>query len=497
MKDIKAAGLLLTILFFHGCSSDDSADGPCDRVTCQNGGTCNDGLCECPDGFEGLLCETEIISCEDTSCQNGGTCSDGSCDCPLGTYGDFCENVYDLELRTAFGSIETLNVAVDEIFAIWWSPEFDHEGDVATMFQYLNQVRQDCIELYGMEDPPNPPAGYYYNVYIHHGQDETALPDFWGNGQGTDSNGMPFLTLPDGAHIDYANLSHEGFHIFQYAANSEGFAYAGDSQWYIEASAQWYMSQNVPDHVNTFIEAGAISSNPHVALWHSFSNEASGDPRDWLFQVRQYGMHTLLYYLNTEASMDPEIITSGFYANTVLSPQEYIYTNFGGENLRNHFADWTAHNTAEFDYISREQYERALLEVEFVADPDNLNPFVHEVSDDEVNGTFSPEDALTPRGWSYNVIKINNSENATYSFNLTGVAEGSEGGQAHFEARIIVMSPDTETRYIDINMEDALTGSGSVEVSGSETEVYLNIVAVPEHFGGNQTYDYEVTISRN
>ena len=45
--------------------------------------------------------------------------------------------------------------------------------------------------------------------------------------------------------------------------------------------------------------------------------------------VRQYGMHTLLFYLTEVKGVDGAIITDGFYANTGLSPQEYIYTKVG------------------------------------------------------------------------------------------------------------------------------------------------------------------------
>lgn len=33
------------------------ATDPCDGVTCENGGTCNSGKCDCPDGFSGSRCE--------------------------------------------------------------------------------------------------------------------------------------------------------------------------------------------------------------------------------------------------------------------------------------------------------------------------------------------------------------------------------------------------------------------------------------------------------
>lgn len=48
-----------TLLLSLGCSKD--AVDPCEGVTCQNGGICVDGSCECPDGYTGFNCETEQV----------------------------------------------------------------------------------------------------------------------------------------------------------------------------------------------------------------------------------------------------------------------------------------------------------------------------------------------------------------------------------------------------------------------------------------------------
>lgn len=43
--------LLFALLFLFSCSSD-----PCEEVTCFNGGICNEGFCDCPDGWTGADC---------------------------------------------------------------------------------------------------------------------------------------------------------------------------------------------------------------------------------------------------------------------------------------------------------------------------------------------------------------------------------------------------------------------------------------------------------
>ena len=48
------------IVSYSSCSKKEN--NPCDAVTCQNGGTCNDGKCQCPAGYEGASCETKTIN---------------------------------------------------------------------------------------------------------------------------------------------------------------------------------------------------------------------------------------------------------------------------------------------------------------------------------------------------------------------------------------------------------------------------------------------------
>ena len=45
-----------------------------------------------------------------------------------------------------------------------------------------------------------------------------------------------------------------------------GFAYAGDSQWFIETTAQWYTVKTFREDRNLFVEAGAILANYGIAL---------------------------------------------------------------------------------------------------------------------------------------------------------------------------------------------------------------------------------------
>lgn len=75
--------LMSSAMYFQSCG-----DTTCDTVTCQNGGDCKDGVCECPEGFTGEFCECPV-------CPDNSTCnSAGECECDLGyeanTAGDAC-----------------------------------------------------------------------------------------------------------------------------------------------------------------------------------------------------------------------------------------------------------------------------------------------------------------------------------------------------------------------------------------------------------------------
>ena len=78
---------------------------------------------------------------------------------------------------------------------------------------------------------------------------------------------------------------------------------------------------------------------------------------------------------------------------------------------------------------------------------------------------------------------------------IEGQPRGSEGTPSHLEVRLVVLG-GAAPRYMPIEMTSDISGEGRIDLQPGDTEVYVVITAVPEHFTGNQTYGYRVQVSR-
>lgn len=93
------------IALFVGALCFTSCKDACEDVTCENGGTCNDGDCNCPNGFTGTNCETAVVmagACDDIDATFNGdvkdvlavTCSYEVCHGATSTFAQLDYNVF-------------------------------------------------------------------------------------------------------------------------------------------------------------------------------------------------------------------------------------------------------------------------------------------------------------------------------------------------------------------------------------------------------------------
>ena len=399
-----------------------------------------------------------------------------------------------LTLRTCYGSTSECDYMIRDIFVVWWDKNFDYSEGAENLLDSLTETRRYCLETFAMADPKGSDK-YYYNVYIHNGKD--LFPDGWAQGQGTDEDGYPYLTIPSGlTDPDYKGHVHEGFHIYQYNANSPGFDYRGDSQWFIEATANWFVSIKFPEHIENFLTGKAVTANPQVPIWYSFRNKEPGDARNWQRDCHQYGMNILLFYLTEVGKVPREKMANGFYAETSELPQEYLYNQIGGSKMCDLYADWAVHTTADFDYLTPAQVKRLRREYETYGTPDDGHPIVKTYDNSGTRGSwYRPSDEYVTRSWGYNVYKIENSSTGTYTFHLDGDGQGSEGTNAAFRGRVVVVDGNNR-KYHSLDMSNAQDGSKTVNVSSSDEEMYFVVAATPNHFTGNQKFSYQIKIDR-
>jgi hypothetical protein len=399
-----------------------------------------------------------------------------------------------LELRTLYGSTTTCNYLRKDIFVVWWDKNFDYREGAENVLNSLVKTRKVCLETFRMVDPKGSDK-YYYNVYIHNNGPDI-YPDDWAQGQDTDKDGYPFLTIPYKlTSPDYHGHVHEGFHIFQYNANSPGFKYEGDSQWFIEATANWFVNIMYPNDLDGFICGQAVTAIPQVPMWYSFTNKMPGDKDSWTRDDHQYGMNIYLYYLTEVCRVSRYAIAHSFYANIDLLPQEYLYSTLGGQDMRKYYADWAIHSAVGFDYLSAVQVERLKKEFHKYGDPDDDHTIVASYNNTGTNGLWVDVPAHdTPCAWAYNVYEISNTMSGSYTVSMNGDEYGSKGTPSRFTVRAAVSRSGGSNSFYSMDMIHDIEGKMTLQVTPENSKIWIVIASTPDHFTSNQAYPYKIKI---
>lgn len=122
-----------------GCKADF-----CETVVCENGGSCQGGFCNCPDGFTGARCEIPLDPCLLSPCAAPGTdtclvspvTGEARCICATGYEGERCADRWEAKFAGNFNAAEDCGSLVGNFpMAVQAGPD---PGQV-TLVNFANQ----------------------------------------------------------------------------------------------------------------------------------------------------------------------------------------------------------------------------------------------------------------------------------------------------------------------------------------------------------------------
>ena len=144
MKKFSLLPLLFASLFILAISGCDK----CKNTTCENGGTCVDGECQCPPSYSGDNCEN-FTPCLNVVCNNGGTCNTttGECDCAQGYEGPTC----DEETRDKYVGSYTVD---DDCYPQQYNCAIIKDPNEVTRFVFSDLGAYGVNDFYGVVDAP-------------------------------------------------------------------------------------------------------------------------------------------------------------------------------------------------------------------------------------------------------------------------------------------------------------------------------------------------------
>lgn len=131
------APFLALVIFFVSCN-------PCKNTNCMNGGTCEDGNCNCVSPYGGKNCETNL--CENVVCHNGGSCYNGSCACAAGYEGAQCDSLVTAKFVGSFSCLQACSI--DTAYAVTVSSSGPPSANDITFFSLNNYQPVAVVNAY-------------------------------------------------------------------------------------------------------------------------------------------------------------------------------------------------------------------------------------------------------------------------------------------------------------------------------------------------------------
>lgn len=203
---------------------------------------------------------------------------------------NFTEVSAQLAINSNHGNLMECDTLSRDIFIVWWDDDVqDFSNEASLLLDEMIALKDTFLNTYNMQDPIAPGLGFFINVYIHSpgNSNDFFSGNGWGNGVGNDALGGPHWTAPAGILSDSKNTAHETAHIFQWTSNSPGWQF-DDSNWFVEASAEWFALTQYPNSPTSHITAKCLTRMPHVPLWIGWTNYPNSYPQNWQRENHQY-----------------------------------------------------------------------------------------------------------------------------------------------------------------------------------------------------------------
>lgn len=161
-----------------------------EKVECHNGGTCNNGECDCLKGYYGTNCESiDVCELRDIVCVYGD-CDEGICYCSPGFEGDDCS----IETRQRYLGIYDLTESCAELDTIT-----THQITIEE--NLLDPSQMYMVNLFNYVQFPI--TGFFSKVYAvpTAGSDKFSIPSQEPDGNGRRISGSGSITEVDSTNI--------------------------------------------------------------------------------------------------------------------------------------------------------------------------------------------------------------------------------------------------------------------------------------------------------
>jgi hypothetical protein len=225
-------------------------------------------------------------------------------------------------------------------------------------------------------------------------------------------------------------------------------------------------------------------------------NHPQSFPKNWQRTHHDQAMGLFFYYLTEVKKIKSDLFIRSFYDSVSLSPQEYLYNQLGGDNLRSYFMDFVSMLRTNTNYVTKGQQDAMNAAFSLFADTSDVHEFMLNLKDTGTADWYYSPQKTSPASWSFNTVRILNSQTDLYTFRLKSDQYGSSGHSSFLRGRVLLVGVNDTLSY-DLNMTGSFESSVTVNADSGHRNIYLVLASMPASFGfASETYRYQLKIDK-